>query len=62
MGYTDYAQVTQEQCSTLKNSLSTDMTQDKMVILQRTWNAQWSSTGVLVKSFMLHNWCYWEPQ
>jgi hypothetical protein len=36
MGYTDYAQVTQEQCSTLKNSLSTDMTQDKMVILQRT--------------------------
>jgi len=40
ISYTDNALVKQDQCSILKYSLPTDMTHNKMVIIQRTGNVQ----------------------
>jgi hypothetical protein len=40
LGYIDYALVKQDKCSILKNSLPTDMTHNKMVIIQTTCNVQ----------------------
>jgi hypothetical protein len=40
MNYIDYALVKQDHCSILKNYFPTDMTHDKMVIIQRTCNVQ----------------------
>lgn len=40
LGYTVYALVKEDQCSILRNSLPTDMTYNKMVIIQRTCNVQ----------------------